>query len=52
VLALLGVAMVVSTLARGGAPLSLGVVLGVPLALLGVGRLYLAHADDRRRADA
>lgn len=41
----LGVAMVVSTIARGGGPLSLGIVLGVPLALLGAGRLYLARAE-------
>jgi hypothetical protein len=38
----LGVAMVVSALARGGSPLALGVVLGVPLALLGAARLWLA----------
>src|SRR5688500_17475199 len=41
---LLGIAMVVSTLARGGGPLSLGVVLGVAFAAAGAGRLYLAGA--------
>lgn len=41
-LALVGVAMVVSALARGGGALALGVVLGVLLALLGAGRLWLA----------
>jgi drug/metabolite transporter (DMT)-like permease len=41
-IALLGVAMVVTTLARGGGPLALGVVLGVLFAVLGSARLYLA----------
>jgi hypothetical protein len=40
---LVGVAMVASTLARGGGPLALGVVLGTMLALVGVGRAYLAR---------
>ena len=39
-----GVAMVVSALARGGGALALGVVLGTMLALLGAGRLWLASA--------
>jgi hypothetical protein len=51
-LVLLGLAMVVSTIARGGGPLSLGVVLGIPLVLLGVARLYLARADGAPHADA
>ena len=38
----LGIAMVASTLARGGGPLALGVVLGVLFALLGAGRAILA----------
>jgi hypothetical protein len=38
----LGLAMVVSTLARGGGPLTLGVVVGVAFALIGAGRVYLA----------
>ena len=42
-LCLLGVAMVVSALARGGGPLSFGVVLGVVFAGLGAGRLLLAR---------
>jgi hypothetical protein len=46
-LLLLGVAMVVSTLARGGGPLAVGVVLGAMLALLGVGRLWLARGRQR-----
>ena len=40
---LVGLAMVVSALARGGGALALGVVLGVMLALLGAGRLWLAR---------
>ena len=43
-LLVVGVAMVVSTLARGGGVLALGVVLGTMLALLGAGRLWLASA--------
>jgi hypothetical protein len=41
-IALFGVAMVATTLARGGGPLALGVVLGVLFAVLGTARLYLA----------
>ena len=48
----LGLLMVISALVRGGGPLSLGVVLGVPLALLGAGRLYLSRARGTRRVDA
>jgi hypothetical protein len=47
-LLVLGVAMVVSALARGGSPLALGVVLGVPLALLGAARLWLARGAGAR----
>jgi hypothetical protein len=43
VLLVLGVAMVVSALARGGGALALGVVVGTLLALLGAGRLWLAR---------
>ena len=46
---LIGVAMIASTLARGGGPLALGVVLGVMLALVGVGRAYLAGGTDPSR---
>jgi hypothetical protein len=38
----LGLAMVVSTILRGGGPFSLGVIVGVAFALLGAGRYYLA----------
>jgi hypothetical protein len=50
-LLVIGVAMVVSALARGGGALALGVVLGTLLALLGAGRLWLAFASDGRGAD-
>jgi hypothetical protein len=43
-LLLVGLAMVVSTLARGGGGLALGVVLGVMLTLIGAGRLWLSFA--------
>jgi hypothetical protein len=43
-LCVVGVAMVVSTLARGGGPLSLGVVVGVAFAALGAARFWLARA--------
>ena len=47
IIMLLGVAMVISALARGGGPLALGVVLGTMLALLGAGRLWLARGGER-----
>ena len=50
VLVVLGAGMVASTLARGGGPLSLGVVLGVCLALLGIGRLLLSRQDRAARS--
>ncbi|MEA2366190.1 MAG: hypothetical protein QOE69_1127 [Thermoleophilaceae bacterium] len=46
-LVLVGVAMVVSALARGGGALALGVVLGTMLALLGAGRFWLARDGER-----
>jgi hypothetical protein len=39
---LLGIAILASTLARGGGPLALGVLVGVAFTLLGAGRVYLA----------
>ena len=41
-LIVLGAAMLVSALARGGGPLALGVVLGVLFVILGAARLKLA----------
>jgi hypothetical protein len=48
VLLVLGVAMIVSALARGGGALALGVVLGALLTLLGAGRLWLARGTHPR----
>jgi hypothetical protein len=39
----IGVAMLVSTIARGGGPLALGVLLGVLFVAAGAGRMYLAR---------
>jgi hypothetical protein len=43
----LGVAMLVSTIARGGGPLAVGVLLGVLFVLAGAGRLYVASRGPR-----
>lgn len=43
IICLLGVAMVVITLARGGGPLALGVILGVVFAVLGALRVVIAN---------
>ena len=51
-LVIIGVAMVVSALARGGGPLALGVVLGTMLALLGAGRIWLAGAHSGGHGDS
>ena len=50
-LLVLGIAMVVSSLARGGGALALGVVLGVAFALLGAARLYLASRTGPPRGE-
>lgn len=42
-----GLAMLVSTLARGGGPFALGVVLGASLTVLGAARLWLARRSAR-----
>jgi hypothetical protein len=42
-LVLVGLALVVVTLARGGGALALGLIVGVLFALLGAGRLWLAR---------
>ena len=47
VMVLLGVAILVSTIARGGGPLALGVLLGVLFVAAGVGRLYVERARGR-----
>jgi hypothetical protein len=43
----LGGVMLVSTLARGGGPLSAGVVLGLLFVALGAGRLYTTLRSAR-----
>jgi len=40
-----GVALVVTTIAQGGGPLAVGVLLGILFVALGAGRLYLARGD-------
>lgn len=45
VIVLIGVALMVSTVARGGGPLATGVLLGLLFVLAGVGRLYLARGS-------
>lgn len=39
---LIGVAILVTTLAAGGGPLSVGVLLGIAFAAIGAGRLWVA----------
>ena len=41
--AALGLAMVVSTIARGGTPISVGVLLGAAFLVVGCARVYLAQ---------
>jgi hypothetical protein len=48
----LGVAMMISTLIRGGGPLALGVVVGAAFAVLGAARVYLAGRPDAPRGGA
>jgi hypothetical protein len=43
VLVVIGLALVVSTVARGGGPLAIGVILGLLFVAAGAGRLYLAR---------
>jgi len=42
VFVLLGLALLVSTIAAGGGPLSIGVLLGIAFLAVGVGRLWIA----------
>jgi hypothetical protein len=48
-IALLGLAMIAITLARGGGPLAIGVVVGVLFTVLGAARAYLAGGVEPRR---
>jgi hypothetical protein len=45
----LGVAMLVTTVARGGGPLAIGVILGVLFVAAGAGRLYVERERGRER---
>jgi uncharacterized membrane protein len=47
ILIMIGVAMIVSTLAGGGGPLAIGVVLGIGLTALGAARFWLARGGAR-----
>jgi hypothetical protein len=47
VLLVLGLALIVSAIVRGGGPLAVGVVLGILLAALGAARLWLARGGLR-----
>jgi hypothetical protein len=40
---LIGIALLASTIARGGGPLAIGVLLGVLFVAAGAGRLYLSR---------
>jgi hypothetical protein len=42
---LIGVALLVSTIVRGGGPLAVGVLLGLLFVAAGAGRLYLARGN-------
>jgi hypothetical protein len=48
----LGVALIVTTLARGGGPLATGVVVGVALTAFGGARSYLASRTPSARERA
>jgi hypothetical protein len=47
VLLVLGLALMVSAIVRGGGPLAVGVVLGILLIALGAARLWLARGGPR-----
>ena len=47
VMIVIGVAILVSTLARGGGPLAVGVLLGVLFVLAGAGRMYVERVRGR-----
>jgi hypothetical protein len=45
----LGVAILVTTIARGGGPLAVGTLLGVLFTAAGLGRLYVERERGRER---
>ena len=48
-LAVLGVAMIVATIARGGGALTVGILIGVAFTLIGCARVYIAVAPRSQR---
>ena len=50
-LVVIGLWMAISAVARGGGPLAFGVVVGIPFALLGAGRIWLAGGAKPRSGD-
>jgi hypothetical protein len=48
-LAVLGVAMIVSTIAQGGGALTIGILIGVAFTILGSARVYLAVGPRSQR---
>jgi hypothetical protein len=46
IMVVLGVVLVVATLASGGGPLAIGVLLGALFVAVGAGRLYIAREAD------
>ena len=49
---LIGIALIVTTLANGGGPLAVGFVVGVLFALLGAGRVFIAGRSRPRSGRA
>ena len=43
----IGLALIGTALAKGGGPLTIGVILGVILVLLGAGRLWIARRQEQ-----
>jgi hypothetical protein len=48
-LAVLGMAMIVTTLARGGGAMTVGILVGVAFTILGCARVYLAVGPRSQR---
>jgi hypothetical protein len=48
-LAIIGVAMIASTIARGGGALAIGILVGVAFTVLGCARVYLAAGPRSQR---
>jgi hypothetical protein len=48
-LALIGLAMIAATIARGGGPLTIGILVGIAFTVLGCARVYLAAGPRSQR---